>query len=356
MFDLQKITRKNIINLKPYSSARDEYEGNQGIFLDANENSFGALIHNEYNLNRYPDPHQKKLKEKIAEIESINSENIFLGNGSDEAIDLLFRAFAEPSIDTVLYCPPTYGMYEVSANINAITPIEVPLTQDFELDIEKIRPHLNNPTLKLIFLCSPNNPTGNILNRENIMTILKNFQGIVVIDEAYQDFSKEVSWIKEIENYKNLVVLKTFSKSWGMANLRLGMAFASPEIIHIYNKIKPPYNINGETQRLVLEGLTDHKSRKYRAIDDIIEEREKLSIKLKNLSFVQKVYKSDTNFLLIKVNNANQLYNYLISKQIIIRNRHTTLLCENCVRITIGTNTENMMLMKHLLAFENSYS
>ncbi len=350
IFEIEKIVRKNISNLKAYSSARDEYQGTRGIFLDANENSFGSLIHNEYNFNRYPDPHQKLLKEKIADIEQINVENIFLGNGSDEAIDLLFRAFAEPNMDKVLYCPPTYGMYEVSANINAVEIIEVPLTADFELDIEKILPHLTNPNLKLIFLCSPNNPTSNTLNVKNIETILKTFKGIVVIDEAYQDFSKQISWVKNLSNYPNLVVLKTFSKAWGMANLRLGMALADSKIIDIYNKIKPPYNVNGETQRLMLEGF-ENKSRKYRAVDDIIAEREKLIDRLKNFSFIKHIYPSETNFILVKVENANLLYDYLISKQIIIRNRHTTLLCENCVRITIGTNMENMMLLKALESF-----
>ncbi|TAE76114.1 MAG: histidinol-phosphate transaminase [Bacteroidetes bacterium] len=349
-FQLQKIVRKNILNLKPYSSARDEYQGKNGIFLDANENSFGSLIHNEHQLNRYPDPHQKLLKEKIAEIEQINTENIFLGNGSDEAIDLLFRAFAEPSLDSVLICPPTYGMYEVSANINAIQLIEVPLTTDFELDIDKILPHLTNQNLKLVFLCSPNNPTGNILNKNHIETILKNFHGIVVIDEAYQDFSKEISWTKKLNDFPNLVVLKTFSKAWGMANLRLGMAFADAEIINIYNKVKPPYNINGETQRLMLEGL-ENKSRKYRAVDDIVSEKAKLLNRLTNFAFVKKIYPSQANFLLVKVENSNQLYDYLVSKQIIVRNRHTTLLCENCIRITIGTNMENMMLLKALESF-----
>jgi histidinol-phosphate aminotransferase len=345
MFDLTKIIRKNILNLLPYSSARDEYKGMQGIFLDANENSLGSVSSEAH--NRYPDPQQKLLKNKIAVLENILPEQIFLGNGSDEAIDLLIRAFVNPEKESILYCPPTYGMYEVAANINAANIIEIPLNEYFDLDEEKILEACKKPDLKIIFLCSPNNPTGNLLKIDSIEKIVRAFEGIVVIDEAYQDFSNEISWVKRLHEFPNLVVLKTFSKAWGMANLRLGMAFASAEIIAICNKIKPPYNINGETQKIVLEALQNN-TKKNRYVQTLIEEREILRNKLKNFSFVEKIYPSDANFLLVKVKNANDLYQFLIKKQIIIRNRNSALNCENCVRITIGSAVENAMLLKNL--------
>lgn len=347
-FELEKILRKNIQNLTPYSSARDEYNGKEGIFLDANENSYGSPLDNNY--NRYPDPLQLLLKEKISKIKGLPVENIFLGNGSDEAIDILFRAFCRPAIDNAIICPPTYGMYEVSANINDVEVRKVNLTpKTFQLDTENILKTINLNT-KLIFVCCPNNPTGNGVKWAYIKNVLDNFNGIVVIDEAYINFASYRSLIPELLNYPNLVILQTLSKAWGLAGLRVGIAFASQQIIDVFNKVKPPYNINSVSQQIALEAL-DNIEQINGWIKIIVTERELISKELEKLNFVKKVYPSEANFILVKVADPYKLYDYLIQKQIVVRNRSTVALCEGCLRITIGTQEEN----KNLLNALNSY-
>ncbi|MGE0566717.1 MAG: histidinol-phosphate transaminase [Bacteroidia bacterium] len=344
-FDLKSITRKKILNLKPYSSARDEYKGKKGVFLDANENSFGSPIENQ--VNRYPDPLQIELKDKLSKIKGLPIENIFLGNGSDEAIDILFRIFCEPSKDNCILCPPTYGMYEVSANINDVGVIKVNLTEEeFQLNTPEIFNSINDNT-KLIFVCCPNNPTGNGMKWKDIQIILENFKGIVVVDEAYINFASYRSLIPELLNYPNLVILQTFSKAWGLAGLRIGMAFASEPIIDLFNKIKPPYNINSVSQKLAIEALTNI-DQINNWIKETVKERNYLIEGLSKFKFINKIYPSEANFILIKVADANGLYNYLAGKQIITRNRSNVTLCENCIRITIGTPDENKVLLDTL--------
>ena len=345
MFDITKLLRPHLQHISSYSSARDEYTGKVGIFLDANENTITTN-----NFNRYPDPHQHAVKTLIAGIKEVAVDNIFLGNGSDEAIDLLIRAFCEPKNDNILLMPPTYGMYEVSANINNISVISVNLTSDFQLDLDNIFKNINANT-KMIFVCSPNNPSGNLLKRAEINYILEKFRGIVVIDEAYADFSSETSFINDLEKYPNLVVLQTLSKAWGLANLRLGMAFASKEIIGILNKIKPPYNINGVTQQLVAESLAQ-ENQKNEMVKQIISERNILENKLQNINFITKIYPSDANFLLVKMDNAQEVFDKLLLEKIIVRNRTKVVLCENCLRITVGTAQENEKLLLALKSFE----
>jgi len=350
-FDLDKITRENIKKLVPYSSARDEYKGKVGIFLDANENSFGAPIAtgNKYdaNLNRYPDPMQLQVKEKLSKIKGLPMQNIFLGNGSDEAIDILFRAFCNPGKDNIIVCPPTYGMYEVSANINDVSVKKVPLTKDeFQLDLNSIINAIDTNT-KLIFICCPNNPTGNAVAWNSIKTILEKFDGIVVLDEAYINFASYRSLIPELLNYPNLVILQTLSKAWGLAGLRVGMAFASEPIIDLFNKIKPPYNINVVSQQIALDALNNiDKINNW--IKEIVGERQKLKTEIEKLPFVLKVYPSEANFLLVKTVDANKVYHFLESKEIIVRNRNSVTLCEGCIRITIGTIDENKSLINVL--------
>jgi histidinol-phosphate aminotransferase len=344
MFDIGNLLRENIKKLIPYSSARDEFKGTAEIFLDANENSYGSPL--EENFNRYPDPLQLELKEKISHIKGVPSENIFLGNGSDEAIDILYRAFCNPGIDNVILCPPTYGMYEVSANINDVFVKKVPLTEKFQLDLEGISEVVDENT-KLIFLCSPNNPTGNSLNREDIEIILNNFSGIVVIDEAYINYSRQKSFIAELTEYPNLVVMQTLSKAWGLAGLRLGMAFASEKIIYVFNKIKPPYNINSSTQQIVSQAL-DNIEQVNSWTKETIVEREKLENSLKQLSFIQEIFPSDANFLLVKMKEPVSTYNYLVEKGIIVRDRSKITLCEGCLRITVGTPEQNIELISAL--------
>ncbi len=348
-FNLDNILRENIKTLKPYSSARDEFKGKEGIFLDANENSFGSPLNENY--NRYPDPMQLDLKDKLSKIKGLPIQNIFLGNGSDEAIDILFRAFCEPGKDYAIICPPTYGMYEVSAGINDVAILKVPLLPEtFQLDTANILKAINNNT-KLIFFCCPNNPTGNGVKWNDIKTILENFSGIVVIDEAYINFAKYRSLIPELLNYPNLVILQTLSKAWGLAGLRIGMAFASEPIIDIFNKIKPPYNINAVSQKLALKAL-DNIEQINAWIKEIVSEREILSAELQNLSFVQKVYPSDANFILVKTNDPQTIYNYLVAKKIIVRDRSKVELCEGCLRITIGTKEENKNLVYILKSYK----
>lgn len=342
--DLNRLLRPHIATLKPYSSARDEYSGKEGIFLDANENPFGSIT--EEDFNRYPDPYQKDLKARIGQIKGIDPSRIFLGNGSDEAIDLLFRAFCRPGVDNVILLPPTYGMYEVSAGINDVATIKVPLTADFQLDITAIQAAIT-PYSKILFICSPNNPSGNKLNREDIRTLIGSFEGLVVVDEAYIDFSDEPSFITELDRYPNLLVMQTFSKAWGLASLRLGMAFASTEIIAILNKIKPPYNVSGLTQSKVLEALQDLKSMNQMTAD-ILTAREQLREGLLKLPAVHKIHPSHANFLLVQINQPKETYNELVKQQIIVRDRSKVTLCEGCLRITVGTPAENNQLLSVL--------
>jgi histidinol-phosphate aminotransferase len=349
MFNLQSIVRENVWRMKPYASARDEFKGTASVYLDANENNLGSLAGNNY--NRYPDPHQKALKNKIASLKAVKPSQIFLGNGSDEAIDLLFRMICRPGLDRALFLPPTYGMYEVSANLNDVQLDTVQLTPDFQLPVAEVLRNVKNTT-KIIFICSPNNPTGNSINPESIEAILDNFDGLVVLDEAYIDFSETPSWTKRLTEYSNLVVLQTFSKAWGMAGLRLGMAFASEEIIAILDKIKPPYNINEATQELALKALDQDEQLKY-MVEEIVQERQMLEAALPTLAIVEKVYPSNANFILVKVKDANELYTYLLDKGIVTRNRSSLPGCEGCLRISIGTTEENQQLYQAIAEFTN---
>jgi len=349
-FDLNILLRENIKKLVPYSSARDEFKGEAKIFLDANENSFGSPLTKWY--NRYPDPLQWKVKEKLSEIKGISSANIFLGNGSDECIDVLQRAFCEPGIDNIIICPPTYGMYEVSANINNVAIKKVPLTPAFQLNLPAIEEAIDDNT-KMIFLCSPNNPTGNSLIREDIEMILNNYFGIVVIDEAYINFSRFRSFTQELNDYPNLVVMQTLSKAWGLAALRVGISFASEAIIAIMNKIKPPYNINQASQDLALQALGELEQVNT-MIMEIVNERKRLEQQLQQIKLVKQVYPSDANFLLVKVTNARGIYQYLLDKAIVVRDRSKVELCEGCLRITVGTPAENESLLASLASYADS--
>ncbi len=341
-FDLQKIVRENVKNLTPYSSARKEFSGAAQIFLDANENSFGSPLAQNY--NRYPDPLQSEIKKKVAELHNLKPGEIFVGNGSDEAIDLLFRIFCRPQIDNVLICPPTYGMYEVSAEINDVKVKRANLTKDFEFAFDAIQNEFDENT-KLLFICSPNNPTGNSFNREEILRVVEIFGGIVIIDEAYIHFSREQSFVSEINNFPNLVVLQTFSKAWGLAGLRVGLALANEEIITLFNKVKPPYNVSEIAQQAILRAL-ENKSQAEKTIAEIIEERERLIKRLQKLSCVKKVYPSDANFVLVKTTAAEKIYKFLLAEKIVVRNRNNVELCAGCLRITIGTSEENDNLLE----------
>ncbi|MFB2119520.1 histidinol-phosphate transaminase [Parapedobacter sp. 2B3] len=347
-FDLTKLLRENIRQLTPYSSARDEFKGEASVLLDANENAFGSPLDRPF--NRYPDPLQHQLKLKLSAIKGVPARNMFLGNGSDEAIDILFRAFCRPGIDNIILVPPTYGMYEVSANINDVAIKRVNLTADFQLDLEGIAEAIDANT-RLIFLCSPNNPTGNSLHREDVETVLANFNGLVVVDEAYINYSRQKTFIQELTEYSNLVVLQTLSKAWGLAALRLGMAFASEEIIEVFNKIKPPYNINQATQELALSAL-DQIDQVNEWIKTTVAERDKLSESLRTFDFVTHVYPSDANFILAKTDNPRALYEYLVGESIIVRDRSKVELCAGCLRLTVGTPEENTMLIAALGRFQ----
>ena len=344
MFNLSELIRPNIRNLVPYSSARDEFKGEARIFLDANENSLGSPLTKWY--NRYPDPLQWAVKEKLSVIKGVAPENIFLGNGSDECIDLLLRAFCEPGVDNIIIVPPTYGMYEVSANINNVEVKKVPLTPEFQLDLPALEAAVDDHT-KMIFLCSPNNPTGNSLLREDVEMLLNNYFGIVVMDEAYINFSRLRTYVQELEDYPNLVVLQTLSKAWGLAALRVGMAFASESIIAVLNKIKPPYNISQASQELVLKALegVDQVNEMIRVL---VQERTRLEQELPKKDMVEEVYPSDANFLLVKVKDARGLYQELLNKGIVVRDRSNVILCEGCLRITVGTERENDELLNAL--------
>jgi len=347
MFDVESIIRQNVLNLNPYSSARDEFKGEASVFLDANENSFGSPLSESY--NRYPDPLQKNLKEKISKIKGVPAQNIFLGNGSDEAIDVLFRIFCEPKVDNVIICPPTYGMYEVSANINDVEVRKINLLTSFQLDVERILEN-SDQSSKMLFICSPNNPTANSFHADDMELLIQKFPGIVVIDEAYINYSKQKSAIRLLTEYENVVVLQTFSKAWGLAGLRLGMAFAPQIIIDYMNKVKPPYNINQATQQLALTAL-DNIDWVNQHIRETITERKKLEDALLQNSIVEKIYSSDANFVLVKVKAAQATYNYLISLGIVVRDRSKVSLCEGCLRITVGTESENRALLNALTKF-----
>jgi histidinol-phosphate aminotransferase len=344
MFNINNILRENIKRLVPYSSARDEYQGEASVFLDANENAFGSPLDQQF--NRYPDPLQYGLKKRITEIKGVPPRNIFVGNGSDEAIDILFRSFCNPGIDNVILVPPTYGMYEVSANINDIEARKVNLTEDYQLNLEGIAEAIDKNT-KLIFICSPNNPTGNSINRDDIQTLLTNFNGIVVVDEAYINFSRQKSFIQELTECANLVVMQTLSKAWGLAGLRVGMAFASEEIIEVMNKVKPPYNVNESSQQLALAALAN-VSQVNEWIKETLAQRDRLVLQLKDFDFVVDIYPSDANFILVKTTNANGIYDFLVKQGIIVRNRSKVELCEGCLRITVGTPDENTTLLQTL--------
>ena len=341
-FNINKLVRDNVQNLKPYSSARDEYvsDGSEMIFLDANENPF------ENGVNRYPDPLQRSLKQLLASQKNVAPENILLGNGSDEVLDLIFRAFFEPKEDNIITLPPTYGMYKVLTGINNIEERQVLLTEDFQPNIKEIL-NTTDQNTKAIFICSPNNPTGNSIDEEKIIALLQNFDGLVIIDEAYIDFSDQVSWVGRLDRYPNLVVTQTLSKAYGLAGIRLGICYASEEIIAILNKIKPPYNVNELTQQRALQRVQNIDAVKNE-VADILQERIKLEKELKNLSFVKKVYQTDANFILAKVDDANTRYDQLLKKGIVVRNRSSQPLCENTLRFTVGKAEENEELIKAL--------
>jgi histidinol-phosphate aminotransferase len=383
--DLSSLVRENIRRLKPYSSARSEFAGSAEVFLDANENAFGSPAGNAY--NRYPDPLQMELKARVAEMNGVDLSQIFVGNGSDEAIDLLFRIFCEPGRDECIVCPPTYGMYQVSADINDVSVKDVPLTPDFQLDVDAILRSVAAST-KLIFVCSPNNPTGNLMRRADVVRIAENVNGIVVIDEAYIHFSTGTrqipqaeppalaggkdftadrgdlasdvlppahaasesaaeSFISELSRLPNIVILQTFSKAWAMAGLRVGIAFASEQIIDLLNRVKPPYNVSGIAQRAVLDAL-DKQAEIDAWIAATIGERTRLNDALAEFEFVQKVHPTDANFLLVATTNANAIYQHLVDERIVVRNRNNIALCEGCLRITVGTTAENDRLLRSL--------
>ncbi len=348
MFNLNALLRENIKNLTPYSSARNEFTGEARIFLDANENSFGSPLTRWY--NRYPDPLQWKVKEKLEQIKGVPAFQIFVGNGSDECIDLLIRSVCEPGIDNIMICPPTYGMYQVCADINNVPVKKISLTPDFQLNLPAIEEAIDDQT-KIIFLCSPNNPTGNSLIKEEVEAVLNNYFGLLVIDEAYINFSRQRSFVQELKDYPNLVVMQTLSKAWGLAALRLGMAFASEEIINVLNKVKPPYNINQASQELALQAL-EEVGQVNDMIREIVEQRSNLEKHLKDLPLVLHIYPSDANFLLVKVTDAKPIYNFLLSKGIVVRDRSRVELCEGCLRITIGTPAENEQLLWALKEYD----
>jgi len=347
-FDLDKLIRDNIKNLVPYSSARHEFAGKASVFLDANENAFGSPLPEKF--NRYPDPLQWQLKFQLAKIKGVPAENIFIGNGSDEVIDLAYRIFCNPGTDNVIVCPPTYGMYEVSANINDVQIKKIDLTEDFQLDVEGILNAVDGNT-KLLFICSPNNPTGNNMNRNDVEMLLNNFPGIIIIDEAYINYSKQKTFIQELTEYPNLVVMQTLSKAWGLAALRLGLCYASMDIIDIFNKVKPPYNVNDASQQLGLKALQDTDT-VNNWIKQVVEQKNILRDAMQQLSFCEKIYPSDANFILVKVNDANKLYDYLSGNEVIVRNRSKDAHCENCLRITIGTPEENGVLINLLKSYQ----
>ena len=341
-FDLQKLVRSHIADLQPYSSARDEFDNDDGdvVYLDANENPF------DNGVNRYPDPQQRKLKEVIARGRGVAANQLLLGNGSDEVLDLIFRAFCTPNKDNVIVMPPTYGMYKVLANINCVSLDEATLNDDFQLVTKDILNQISSQT-KAIFLCSPNNPSGNSFRREDILTLLKSFTGLVVIDEAYIDFSMQKSLVSDLSSHPNLIITQTLSKAFGLAGIRLGICISSEEIIDILNKIKPPYNINSLTQERAISALEDWDTTQ-RQVTQLIAERKGLFAQLEKISFIEKVYPSDANFLLVQVDDANKRYAQLIENDIVVRNRSKQMRCENCLRFSVGTPQENQILIETL--------
>ncbi len=343
-FNIDELVRENILKLEPYSSARNEYSGEASVFLDANENSYGSPLPESY--HRYPDPLQWQLKQALSKIKGVPPQNIFIGNGSDEVIDLAYRIFCRPGVDNVILCPPTYGMYKVAGGINDIETREVLMTPDFQLNVEGILEVVDERS-KLLFLCSPNNPTGNNLNRLDMEMLLNNFQGIVLIDEAYINYSRQKSFVQELTEYPNLVVMQTLSKAWGLAGLRLGLAFASEKILSLFNKVKPPYNVNLSSQQLGIKALESLES-VNQTIRVTVEQRMLLQEALTHFPFIEKIYPSDANFLLVKTKDADDLYHFLSAKRIIVRNRSKEPLCQNCLRITIGTEKENEILLDAL--------
>lgn len=347
-FNLQNIIRENVKAMKAYSSARDEYvsDGSKMIFLDANENPF------ETGVNRYPDPLQRNLKTVLAEQKGVSENQILLGNGSDEVLDLLFRAFCDPKIDNIITLPPTYGMYTVLANLNEVEERKVLLNLDFQPDVDGIL-NVMDKNSKMLFICSPNNPTGNIIASDKIKLLLEKFNGLVVIDEAYIDFSNQDSWISELSNYPNLIVTQTLSKAYGLAGIRLGLCYASAEIISILNKIKPPYNVNELTQKRALERISDLDA-VTSEVNSVLNERGVLIEALKSISFVETIFPTEANFVLARVDDATKRYNQLLKKGIVIRNRTTQPLCENTLRFTVGTESENKELIKALLSISKS--
>jgi histidinol-phosphate aminotransferase len=357
-FNATHLARENVKKMAPYSTARHEFTGEATIFLDANENAFGSPVNlsaaengERANLNRYPDPLQIKVKEKIGKIKGIPVNNIFLGNGSDEAIDLLMRIFCVPGKDNIIILPPTYGMYEVCAAMNDVAVKRVPLTKEFQPDLDGIAEAIDAFT-KLIFVCSPNNPTGNSMERAAIEVILNNFEGLVVIDEAYINYAKQKTFIPELVEYPNLVILQTLSKAWGLAGLRLGMAFAGKPVIDLFNKIKYPYNISIAAQEIALQAL-DNISQVNDWTKTTVIQREWLGNELRSFSFTQSIYNSDANFLLVKMKNARGIYEWLSGLGIIVRDRSKVILCDECLRITVGTPEENQQLLKALTEYQN---
>lgn len=341
-FDLYRLVRENVRGLKPYSSARDEYtsDGSKMVFIDANESPYSNGI------NRYPDPQQRQLKTLLAKSSSLAPANILLGNGSDEVLDLIFRAFCEPHKDNVITMPPTYGMYKVLAGINAIENREVLLTESFELDVDRILESVNSKT-KVIFLCSPNNPTGNSFSVKHIEYLLNNFQGLLVVDEAYIDFATQGSWLNKLGQFPNLMVTRTFSKAYGMAGLRLGVCYASENIITILNRIKPPYNVNELTQRKAFQ-MIQNTALVEEQIAEILTERDRMIGQLAKISYVKEIYPTDANFILVKVDDADKRYQEILELGVVVRNRSTQPLCYNTLRFTIGTPEENETLLKVL--------
>lgn len=342
--NLESLIRPNILRLKPYASARHEFTGAGEVFLDANENPYDTGV------NRYPDPLQQELKNRIATLKGISADHIFLGNGSDEAIDLILRIFCCPGQDNIMVLPPTYGMYQVSADIADIGVIRVPLSKDFQPVIDDIKSKLTGST-KVLFLCSPNNPTGNLLDQSLVRDILEFFEGIIVVDEAYIDFCEGQSLLPWLQKYDHLIVMQTLSKAWGMAAVRLGMAFATPQLIRYFNKVKAPYNINILTQRFVLDRLSREDEMKQQVLQ-LIQEKAKLSEALVYLKEVIQVYPSDSNFLLVKCAHADEVYTRLIQKGIVVRNRSKEPGCEGCLRITVGTEQENALLLNQMKSME----
>ena len=354
--DIKKLIRPHIIDMKPYSSARLEYEGKDGIFLDANENALGSVSAELH--NRYPDPLQIQVKEKLAVLENLSVDQIFLGNGSDECIDVLVRAFCEPGKDSVMICPPVFGMYEHSAHSQNIFVKEVLLIPDtFQLDIEGIMAEVTlslskGDTPKILFICSPNNPTGNLMAEKDIEKILNEFNGIVLVDEAYQDFSGNISWVTRLNEFKNLAVIKTFSKAWGMADARLGMLYADPEIIHYLNTIKLPYNVNEHTQQIALDALSTI-NKKENFVNELNASRSFLEKALDEMPWILQRYPTDANFILFKVDDADALYQYMLQNKIILRNRNKAPLCAGCLRVTVGTKKENEKFLEVLKRYKS---